>query len=428
MFSSVGGFRFISKMGLRNGIYLFDGINDIAQGYQRAGGLTYFTSSTGVTNGAIVTAQLASDNSIAWARDLSGTSTNETASNMVIDSSDNVYVVGATNASGAGNLDCYVSKYNSSGSLQWQRTVGTSATDRFYDIALVDSNANIMITGTANVGSSPEGTVLKLSSSTGLLVDQVLGGNISTIKTIATDNSGNIYILLTETLTASREYAVVIKMDSSFTQVWARNIGYASPSTVDMGGQAIGVDNSGNVYVTVRDSVNNDFFLKFNSGGTLQWQTGFNYSFNNGIYAMTLDTSGNIYLAGDFGSTSIVASLLKFDSSGTLLWGRGLNGYGGTEDTSVNNISWYNGKVLMNGYGFYAGTRYGMLLDVPDDGSLLGTYSGGFVWGFSPFATASSSLTVGTASQSLNTSALTEAAGTLTDTSSTISVIQNIPF
>lgn len=428
MFSAVAGFRFIGSNGLKNGIYLFSGINDIAQGYQRTGGETYFAASEGTANGAIITAKLASDNSIAWGKDLSATATNSNSSNMILDTSNNMYVVGTTDDGGAANLQCYVSKFDSSGSLQWQRTIGTNSTEYFYDIALVDSGANVMVTGRTGT-STVEGIVLKLSSSTGVLTDQKVAGNISTIKSITTDASGNIYILLTERQDASRNNCIVIKMDSSFNQTWAVGITTGSPSTVDTAGEAIAVDSNGNVYVTVRTSVGNDYFLKFNSSGTQQWQKSFNYNFDNGIYAMTVDSSDNIYLAGDFGGASIVAQLLKFDTSGTIIWGRGLNGYGGTENTGVNNISWYNGKILMNGSAYFAGTRYGMLLDVPDDGTYLGTYAYGFVWGYSPFTiSTSTTLSTYTATQSLSTSSLSEAAGALTSTTATLAITQNILF
>lgn len=428
MFSAVAGFRFIGSNGLKNGIYLFSGINDVAQGYQTTGGQTFFAGSTGTANGAIITARLDSDNSITWGKDLSASATNSTASNMVLDTSNNMYVVGTTDDGGAANIECYVSKFDSSGALQWQRTIGTNSNERFYDLALVDSETNLMVTGRTGT-STVEGIILKLNGSTGVLLDQKVAGNVSIIRAITTDASGNIYILLTETASVSRNDTILIKMDSSFNQTWAKYITTGSPGTVDTGGSAIGVDSSGNVYVTVITTASQEYFLKFNSSGVLQWEKTFNYQTNNGWYAMTFDSSDNIYLAGDFGSTSVVAQLLKFDSSGTLLWGRGLNGYGGTEDTSVNNISWYNGKILMNGYAYYAGVRYGMLLDVPDDGTSVGTYADGFVWGFSPFTVSTSTdLSSGTASQGLNTSSLSEAAGALTATTATLAITQNILF
>lgn len=428
MFSAVAGFRFIGSNGLKNGIYLFSGINDVAQGYQTTNGQTFFAGSTGTANGAIITARLGSDNSITWGKDLSASATNSTASNMVLDTSNNMYVVGTTDDGGSANIECYVSKFDSAGALQWQRTIGTNSNERFYDLALIDGETNLMVTGRTGT-STVEGIILKLSSSTGLIGTQRVAGNISIVRAITTDASGNIYILLTQPSTAARDNTIIIKMDSSFNQTWAVELTTGSPGTVDTGGSAIGVDSSGNVYVTVTTTASQDYFLKFNSSGVLQWEKTFNYQTNNGWYAMTLDTSGNIYLAGDFGGTSVVAQLLKFDSSGTLLWGRGLNGYGGTEDTSVNNISWYNGKILINGNAYFAGTRYGMILDIPDDGTYVGTYAYGFVWGFSAFTVSTSTtLSSSSASQSLNTSSLSEAAGALTATTATLAITQNILF
>ena len=43
-----------------------------------------------------------------------------------VDSSGNVYLVGYTTTEGQGNRDILVSKYNSSGVMQWQRNIGDS--------------------------------------------------------------------------------------------------------------------------------------------------------------------------------------------------------------------------------------------------------------------------------------------------------------
>lgn len=434
MFSSVGGFRFVNASGLRYGIYLMAGVNDIVQGYQTSGGLTFFTGSPGTTNNDIVVAKLNNDVSTNYGVKMTGASTTETPSNMVLDSSNNQYIVGETTANTVGNRDAYITKFDSSGSQQWQRTVGATVQDYTYDVAMVDSGANIVVTGRSGT-STLEGILLKMRASDGALLLQKYPGNGGQVKGVATDSSNNIYIAITQVFDASRQYCIVVKMDSSFNVTWARSIGYSSPSTLDVVADNIAVDSSGNVYVTCSDTpTNNNFLVKLNSSGTVQWQTTFNYQFNNGAYAITTDNSGNVYIGGDFGSP-IVAMVLKFDSSGTLLWGRGLNGYNLTpsnpstaEATAVNNITWYQNRLLINGNAYYAGVRYGMLLDVPDDGSLVGTYPGGFVWGYSPFTKATSSLTVSSYSQALIDTALTDAAGTLTPSSYGIGVTQNIVF
>jgi hypothetical protein len=429
MFSAVGGFRFISASGLKYGIYLIDGVNDIVQGYQTLGGNTYWVGSPGTANNDIVVARYGPDNTAIFSQSLSGSSTADIPNNMVLDSSYNQYTVGTTTANTVGQRDLYISKFDSSGSLQWQRTIGTSTQENVYDVALVDSSANLIVTG-KSAGS--DGFIGKMSSSTGALLTQNQASSSSQVVAVTTDSSGNVYLLINEQSSGSRESTVVIKMNSSFTITWQKRIGYTT-GTVDVNGQALGVDSSGNVYITCSDTpTNNNFIVKLNSSGTLQWQNELNFSVNS--TSIAIDSSDNVYLGCEFGPP-VTAQVIKFDTNGTIVWARGLNGYNLTpatpstaEDVGSNNINWYNGRILINGYSYFSGVRKGMLMTVPDDGTLLGTYSYGYVWGFSPITVSAGGLTVSAGATSFSTAGLTDAAGTLTSSSYGTAVGQNIVF
>ena len=63
---------------------------------------------------------------------------------VVVDSSDNVYVCGESYTSGTGAL---IVKYDSSGTIQWQRKLGGSShSANGFGIA-IDSSDNLYITG-----------------------------------------------------------------------------------------------------------------------------------------------------------------------------------------------------------------------------------------------------------------------------------------
>ena len=71
-----------------------------------------------------------------WTKQL-GTSSTDSANGVVTDSSGNVYVAGGTYGgldgnTNAGNSDLFVVKYNSSGTKQWTKQLGSSSRDYDY--------------------------------------------------------------------------------------------------------------------------------------------------------------------------------------------------------------------------------------------------------------------------------------------------------
>ena len=72
--------------------------------------------------------------------------TNDYANGVSTDSSGNVYVTGGTKGgldgnTSAGANDLFVVKYNSSGTKQWTKQLGTSSYDQAYGVA-IDSSGN----------------------------------------------------------------------------------------------------------------------------------------------------------------------------------------------------------------------------------------------------------------------------------------------
>ena len=82
--------------------------------------------------------------------------TNDYANGVATDSSGNVYVTGGTKGgldgnTSAGNTDLFVIKYNSSGTKQWTKQLGTSSDDRTQGVA-TDSSGNVYVAGYATGG------------------------------------------------------------------------------------------------------------------------------------------------------------------------------------------------------------------------------------------------------------------------------------
>ena len=85
-----------------------------------------------------------------WTKQL-GTSYNDFGDGVTTDSSGNIYVTGDTTGGLDGNTssgsgDIFLVKYNSSGSKQWTKQLGTSSFDYVKGVS-TDSSGNIYVTG-----------------------------------------------------------------------------------------------------------------------------------------------------------------------------------------------------------------------------------------------------------------------------------------
>ena len=288
-----------------------------------------------------------------------GGTVNDYGMSVAVDASGNIYTAGyfagtadfdpgagTYNLTSAGNDDVFVSKLNSSGDYVWAKTFGGTVADYGTSVA-VDASGNIYTTGyfagtvdfdpgagTINL-TSAGGTdvfVSKLNSSGDYVWAKTFGG-ISSERgvSVAVDSSGNIYTtgyfaetgdfdpgVGTQGLTSSGSDDVFVsKLNSSGGFEWAIKFG---GDGMDWG-LSVAVDSSGNVYTTgyfggtadfdpgvgTQDliSVSNfDVFVsKLNSLGGFEWAKkfgGFDYDTGRSV---TVDTSGNVYATGNFGST-----------------------------------------------------------------------------------------------------------------------------
>jgi hypothetical protein len=94
-----------------------------------------------------------SSGTLQWQRALSTSGTNDEWNTLAFDSLDNVYCIGnAAGGAAGGSIEILLAKYNSSGTLQWQRALGFNDSDRGYGI-FIDANDDIHIAADAQSSS-----------------------------------------------------------------------------------------------------------------------------------------------------------------------------------------------------------------------------------------------------------------------------------
>lgn len=347
---------------------------------------------------------------IQWQRSLGAASTTEAAYSVAADSSGNVYVCGQSTVSG--NTAIQIAKYNTSGTLQWQRTLNRSSANEGGNGIATDSSGNVYICGYSDYDTAtPDIYISKYNTSGTIQWQRRLGASSDEYgMSIAVDSGGNAYICGYTNVNGAFDFCIA-KYSTSGTIQWQRTLGVGSSSF----GYSVAVDSSSNVYVCGSTLVGGAADLqiaKYNTSGTIQWQRRLGGGSNDVGQSIAVDGSGNVYVCGYTTVSAEDFLIVKYNTSGTIQWQRRLGssgndrGYGIAVDNSNN--------FYVCGYSVVSGAEEFLFAKLPVDGASTGTYSVGGV----SYTYASTSLTDAAGSLTSAASSLAEAAGALTDASS----------
>ena len=285
---------------------------------------------------------------IDWVRQF-GTAVRDVAHEVAVDSASNVYVAGNTSGmlpgeGGAGFSGAFLARYDVAGNLVWIRPADASAglaTDSAGFVYVVGGS------GTALVAKYDAAGVRQWVRTFG-----VPGFGSATATGVATDLEGNVYVVGTASQAAapppsSQNNSFLAKYESSGTQLWFRATGgpptlqpptFIDVATADTGHVYIaGWNNPQSAITTLTLSVR-----QYDLAGNVGWIGGYGQSteFNQAAVAVTVDTLGNIYVAGWAAprfSADVNALVVRFDTAGNRLWVQTLPAdvFGGDRPTDV---------------------------------------------------------------------------------------------
>jgi uncharacterized repeat protein (TIGR02543 family) len=261
----------------------------------------------------------------AFTRQTGATGAATAASGVAVDASGNVYVAGYTTGgldgnTSSGGYDYFLAKYDSTGTKLYTRQVGGGSSTYAKGVA-VDGSGNVYVAGYTNRGldgNTQSGNIdyfVTKYDSTGTKVytrQAGVSGGDTYGWGIAADASGNVYVigftdhgLDSNTQSGSMDYFVA-KYDSTGTKVYIRQAGGS-------GGYAaawsVAVDGSGNAYVSGYTNRGLDgialsgtidaFLAKYDATGTKVY-TQLTGAAGGGVYptGIRVDVDGNVYVSG----------------------------------------------------------------------------------------------------------------------------------
>lgn len=314
------------------------GGSDIEAGYGVAtdsSGNIFLVGPTGFGEGYGSMALVKYDNSgiLLWNLTWSG-SGSETGYGVTVDSLNNVYIVGETGSFGAGGVDIALVKYDNSGLQQWNCTWGGSVisnVDIGQDV-VVDSENNVYIVGyTENYGAGGDDIVLVKYDNSGVqLWNRTWGGaDDDDGYGVAIDSSDNLYIIgETHSFGAGVEDMVLVKFDSSGIQQWNRTWGGGSSDI----GTGVTVDSSNSVYISgttesYGEGMEDMVLVKYDNSGVQLWNRSWGGNDVDVSSEVVVDSSGKVYLGGTTKSFTLLPDLVlvEYNNTGTKIgdytWG-----------------------------------------------------------------------------------------------------------
>ncbi|BFO65059.1 lipoprotein [Chryseobacterium sp. KCF3-3] len=306
---------------------LFHSIRETSDGgYILAGGSSSvdgdLTSNNGFEDYWIV--KLDSTGDIEWQKSIGGS--DRDIAKDILQTSDEGYIIAGTSYSNDGDVlgshggsDIWIIKTNSAGNVQWQKSLGSSSAEQVQSIQQTSDNGYIIAATTGNIADGD--------------VTQIYGGS---------------------------DYWI-IKLDSYGNLQWQKSLGGTGFDTANSiqqtfdGGYIVAGIYERSIYPY---PLNSDYgIIKLASNGDVQWQKFFGGNKSDGAKSIQQTSDGGYIIAGlsnsnngdvlgNHGNTD--AWIIKTDNTGTLQWQKSLGGTGNENAETIRKT--VDGGFIIIGY------------------------------------------------------------------------------
>lgn len=358
-----------------------------------------------MVNSEVVIIKVSPTGNLLWQRQLYLYYSTDYGRGIVLDSVGNVYVIGEQYTDYTHYRDILICKYDTNGSLIWQKRIYRTTYVEEYGRAICIKDDVLYLTGAVynavNSSSYYDIYTSKMSLNGDILWTSMMGvqGDYDYGYDIAVDSLGNVYVA-----GQTSSYAILVKYNSSGVVQWQKRL-YGQSTTQSNG---IVIDSADNIYVTGTTYYNAAYrelyVVKYDSTGTILWQKSFSAALyqDDYSYGITIDSSNNLWITGFLQSAS-KSFITKMDSSGTILMSRTISMF-----YSQRIRVTPSGKIVVVGYNY--NNTYGQMYVLKADGSGTGI----FFLGGNNFAYEVASLTVAANNMTASDVTLPVSTGTTT--------------
>lgn len=335
-------------------------------------GNVYVTGSsyTAATGYNIITRMYNSAGIVQWTSSYNGAGNGiDEGRALAVDASGNVYVTGYTFVGGS-NFDMITIKYNSVGTQQWALTNGNGGTnyDEARDIVVDNAGDIIVVGGIQTSTTNTDYRTIKYTSAGAVSWTQDFsstGSNLDMALAVTVDAANSVFVTGHSFNTGQDLNIRTIKYNSAGTVQWNTQVNYSIINSLDTP-TSIVVDGSGNTYVTGRTyngaTTEDDIVtIKYNNAGTITASIQENGTANSIDKAnkIKLDATGNVFVAGKLKNSGTAEDfyVVKYNSSLVAQWEYVYNGQGGNYDEAYDMSFDAGGEIYATGYSYLSATN-----------------------------------------------------------------------